>query len=57
MKRDTTGKLIVRGGSIFKLVERLASHKVVDPEYMRTFLLTYRSFVTPEELCDKLAQR
>lgn len=39
------------------MVERLAYHKTVDTDYVRAFLLTYRSFTTPDELTSLLIQR
>jgi len=35
----------------------LAWHKAVDTDYVRAFLLTYRSFTSPDELSGLLIQR
>eukprot|EP01094_Clydonella_sp_ATCC50884_P023673 TRINITY_DN5739_c0_g1_i2.p1 TRINITY_DN5739_c0_g1~~TRINITY_DN5739_c0_g1_i2.p1 ORF type:complete len:981 (-),score=236.14 TRINITY_DN5739_c0_g1_i2:206-2971(-) len=40
-----------------KLVERLTSFLAPDLQYMKAFLLTYRSFATPELLFQKLVER
>eukprot|EP01103_Thecamoeba_quadrilineata_P006394 TRINITY_DN1611_c0_g1_i1.p1 TRINITY_DN1611_c0_g1~~TRINITY_DN1611_c0_g1_i1.p1 ORF type:complete len:923 (+),score=205.66 TRINITY_DN1611_c0_g1_i1:75-2843(+) len=47
----------VRAGTIVRLVEMLAHDSYLDTEYMVAFLLTYRSFTTPEELLQLLISR
>ncbi|EIN12588.1 ras GEF [Punctularia strigosozonata HHB-11173 SS5] len=47
----------VRGGTIPALVERLTTHEKSDIKFNQAFLMTYRSFMTPDELCDQLFAR
>lgn len=47
----------VASGSVNKLVERLTSDTSHDFHYIKTFLMTYQSFMTPEQLLNKLAER
>ncbi len=51
------GKEIVKGGRLTKLVEKLADHNYVDPEYRTAFLLTYPSFTNALDLLDLLMKR
>ena len=44
-------------GTLNKLVERLTDDKTHDLNYVKTFLLTYRSFTTPEILLKKIIER
>lgn len=52
---DTKGN--VKAGTLLALVERLTRHDVLDTVYNNTFLLTYRSFTSAEELSSLLMQR
>ena len=45
---------IIKGGVVEQLVERLTHAGFPDPEYVTAFLLTYRSFIEPEDLMDML---
>ncbi|KAH0832197.1 hypothetical protein J3R83DRAFT_13116 [Lanmaoa asiatica] len=47
----------VRAGTVPALVERLTSHETGDPTFIKTFLMTYKSFTTLEELFDLLVRR
>jgi hypothetical protein len=40
-----------------KLIETVTNHLTYDNEFLDVFVLTYRSFTTPEELLDKLITR
>ncbi|RKP05701.1 hypothetical protein THASP1DRAFT_32456 [Thamnocephalis sphaerospora] len=48
----------ISGGTWAALVERLAPHDTTkDEDYMNVFLLSFRSFATPEKLADQLYER
>ncbi|KAL4080846.1 ras GEF [Scleroderma citrinum] len=47
----------VRGGTVPALVERLTAHEYADPNFSRAFLMTFRSFMTLEELLRLLVDR
>ncbi|KAF7725698.1 hypothetical protein EC973_009415 [Apophysomyces ossiformis] len=47
----------VKGGTVTSLVQRLTQHDQLDSKFITTFLLTYRSFCTTEELFDALFKR
>jgi len=47
----------IRGGTLPALVERLTSHEYGDPVFIRTFLMTYKSFTTLDDLLDHLVER
>eukprot|EP01105_Mastigella_eilhardi_P020099 TRINITY_DN4769_c0_g1_i2.p1 TRINITY_DN4769_c0_g1~~TRINITY_DN4769_c0_g1_i2.p1 ORF type:complete len:848 (+),score=226.97 TRINITY_DN4769_c0_g1_i2:245-2545(+) len=47
----------VKCGSFNKLVEHLTDESKLDMQYLKTFLMTYQSFTTPEKLLQKLIQR
>jgi hypothetical protein len=47
----------VRGATLSKLVERLTHPKRPSPKFMETFLLTWSSFVEPEQLLELLTYR
>lgn len=52
-----TSRPEVKAGTLVKLVERLTFEKYPDPNYLRQFLLTYRSFTDPETLIKLLFDR
>eukprot|EP00002_Diphylleia_rotans_P008724 TRINITY_DN1872_c0_g1_i1.p1 TRINITY_DN1872_c0_g1~~TRINITY_DN1872_c0_g1_i1.p1 ORF type:complete len:728 (-),score=130.63 TRINITY_DN1872_c0_g1_i1:227-2410(-) len=47
----------IRTASLNKLVERLTAEKNADSNFVKTFIMTYRSFTTPEKLLYKLLRR
>lgn len=47
----------LRGGTLTALVEQLTRHNGMDPNFVETFLLTYRSFTTAQELFELLVKR
>ncbi|KIJ17931.1 hypothetical protein PAXINDRAFT_175648 [Paxillus involutus ATCC 200175] len=55
IKIDADGS--VRAGTVPALVERLTSHETGDPTFIRTFLMTYKSFTTLHEFFDLLVRR
>jgi hypothetical protein len=50
-------QIVIKGGTIGKLVERLTFESTTDSDYVETFLLTYRSMIPPSELLECLFQR
>ncbi|KAI8349190.1 ras guanine nucleotide exchange factor domain-containing protein [Choanephora cucurbitarum] len=48
---------LVRGGTLAALIERLTVHDTLDTSFIATFLLTYRSFATTEEIVSLLEAR
>ncbi|EIW81292.1 ras GEF [Coniophora puteana RWD-64-598 SS2] len=47
----------VKAGTVSALVERLTTHETRDTTFMKTFLMTFRSFTTLDEVFDFLVQR
>eukprot|EP01132_Coremiostelium_polycephalum_P005608 gene5608-6979_t len=54
---DDQDEEVVKFGSFNKLVETLTHDSKVDLQFLKTFLMTYQSFCTPENLLNKLIQR
>ncbi|KAL6065502.1 Receptor-like protein kinase 2 [Balamuthia mandrillaris] len=51
------GEKMVEAGTLNKLVQHLTSETEVNSAFQHAFLLTYRSFSTPDELFSKLLER
>ncbi|KAF9402310.1 hypothetical protein BGX21_010595, partial [Mortierella sp. AD011] len=47
----------VKGGTLPALIERLTLHDGLDPNFIATFLLSYRSFTTTKDLFESLFRR
>ena len=47
----------IKSGTLEKLVERVTFDEYSDPAFLTDFLLTYRTFTTPEKLLDLMIER
>ncbi|KAL6047267.1 Guanine-nucleotide dissociation stimulator CDC25 [Balamuthia mandrillaris] len=51
------GNVTIKAASLNKLVEKLTSEESPDLMFVKTFLMTYQSFTSPQKLLTKLFQR
>jgi hypothetical protein len=53
-------KIIIQGATIYKLLEKLTNQEysyVIEKKYIEIFMLTYRSFITSQELFNLIMLR
>uniref|UniRef100_A0A6B2L305 Ras-GEF domain-containing protein n=1 Tax=Arcella intermedia TaxID=1963864 RepID=A0A6B2L305_9EUKA len=47
----------IKGGTLTKIIERCTNESAPENSFMDTFLLTYRTYISPSELMDQLFER
>ncbi|CAF3976258.1 unnamed protein product, partial [Rotaria sp. Silwood1] len=56
-KSSSSSSFIIRGATIEKLIEHLTHHQLLHPRFVKSFLMTYKSYCTPLELLNLLIER
>lgn len=54
---EKSSSFIIRGATIEKLVEHLTHHQLLHPRFVKSFLMTYKSYCTPLQLLHLLIER
>ncbi|CAF2078747.1 unnamed protein product [Rotaria magnacalcarata] len=56
-KSSSSSSFIIRGATIEKLIEHLTHHQLLHPRFVKSFLMTYKSYCTPLQLLNLLIDR
>ncbi|CAF3765255.1 unnamed protein product [Rotaria sordida] len=56
-KSSSSSSFIIRGATMEKLIEHLTHHQLLHPRFVKSFLMTYKSYCTPLELLNLLIER
>jgi son of sevenless-like protein len=53
----SSSSFTIRGATIEKLIEHLTHHQLLHPRFVKSFLMTYKSYCTPLQLLNLLIER
>ncbi|CAF0930895.1 unnamed protein product [Adineta ricciae] len=56
-KSSSSPSFTIRGATIEKLIEHLTHHQLLHPRFVKSFLMTYKSYCSPLELLNLLIER